>query len=193
MFLQLLLLTALSGITPISGTNTSSNPVLDNAPTGQATAIWTQTPNTVEAAYFDSATWKMPQVLGTGSFPQIAVDGSGNAFAVWIDSQSNQVFSRRFNAANQVWASAVQLSNATFNATPQIAANGNGKAIAVWVSSSPTPQLLVASYNGAWSAPVVIATNTGSFPSIVLDNRDVALITWTGVQAVVETVTVMVP
>ena len=82
--------------------------------------------------------WLAPQDLSAAGQhaydPQVAVDGRGNAIAVW----------QRFDGTNTIVQAAVRAARASFGAPqdlstagqtaydPQVAVDGRGNAIAVW-------------------------------------------------------------
>ena len=68
------------------------------------------------------------------SAPQIAVNGEGNAFAVWRqhDDTRNNIYANRY-VAGSGWETAVAIENGDGDAdAPQVAIDSNGNAIAVW-------------------------------------------------------------
>lgn len=73
--------------------------------------------------------------------PQIAVDGNGNAFAIWYQANNagggpdkrSHIWSNRY-IAGKGWDSAKRIDgdDATYSSYPKIAADRNGNAVAVW-------------------------------------------------------------
>ncbi len=189
--------------TEISGTGLDSNPKLALSPAGPAMALWTQNnPFQVETAYFTGTTWLSPFVIDSGTFPQIAIDQSGNAIAVWLKNPSNlisnptQVFTSRFDAATLTWSPPFQLSNEQFPAaTPQIAMNLQGNAIAIWITSNPQ-QIRAATFSvttGAWSTPTTLVLGSGSFPQVELDESNQATVLWLNSNFLVNATTALIP
>ena len=85
-------------------------------------------------------TWLTPETLSeTGqdaAYPQIAVDGSGNAIASWYrgDGSHNRVQVAVRPASTGLWGAPTDLSAAGQNADDsQVAVDGSGNAIATWV------------------------------------------------------------
>jgi hypothetical protein len=111
---------------------------------GNAIAIWDQyddTSTTVNlwASRFSasSGSWGTPQAIAPQTFAsQIAVDGSGNAIAVWIQSTGAglNIGASRFNAGSGTWgmAQGIVAENTNGMDSPQIAFGANGDAFAVW-------------------------------------------------------------
>jgi hypothetical protein len=123
-----------------SATDTAQTGQLSIAsdPSGNALAVWTQTPGTsganrttgIFSSRFDAGTqaWSSPQLIGGNDttdamtpqpygslYPQVAFDANGNAFAVWeqTNGQSNatpNVWAARYTAGAG-WAAAVPITN----------------------------------------------------------------------------------
>ncbi len=189
-------LSILSGPTVISGTGRNSSEQIAIATTGKAMAIWVNNQNQIQASYFNGTTWGAALNIATGSFPQVGIDGSGNATAIWlsINISTSQIFTSRYTAATGTWSTPILQSTGGINASPQIAVNTLGYALAIWVVSSPQ-SIIATSYNpstATWATPVTLATGTG-FPLVVLDNLNHGIVTWTDPNAEIEALTVSVP
>lgn len=71
----------------------------------------------------------------SGGFPQIAMDATGNAMAVW--NQGSYTWANRY-VAGSGWAGATLIDSAAAggsSSAPQVAVDANGNAIAVWPHS----------------------------------------------------------
>jgi hypothetical protein len=72
---------------------------------------------------------------GPAAMPQIAIDASGNALAVWLqwDGTRYSILANRYTAS-QGWGTAalIETDNAGDAGSPQIAFDANGNALAVW-------------------------------------------------------------
>jgi len=99
--------------------------------------------------YFDasSGSWSTAALIessdaGNAYAPQIAIDGAGNAIAVWQQSDGTRfnIYSNRFDASSGSWSTAalVESSDAGDAYEPQIVINGAGNAMAVWYQSDGT-------------------------------------------------------
>ena len=66
--------------------------------------------------------------------PQIAMDATGTAIAVWMQSDFNgdNIWANRFDGASWGTAELVEADSAGTASSPQIAMDGTGKAVAVW-------------------------------------------------------------
>lgn len=68
--------------------------------------------------------------------PELAIDPTGNAFAVWRSNEGGFLFgvrTQRYDIATDTWGEATRLDDVTDNVgNPSIAADAEGNAIAVW-------------------------------------------------------------
>jgi len=85
-----------------------------------------------------SATWGTATLIETGSGaaddPDVAMDNSGNATAVWQQSDGtfDSIYSNRY-VTGQGWGTATLIETQSgAAAAPKVAADGSGNAIAVW-------------------------------------------------------------
>jgi hypothetical protein len=71
---------------------------------------------------------------GNARNPQVAIDNSSKAMAVWeqYDGVRYNIWANRFNGANWGIADLIEINNAGDAADPQVAIDGAGNAIAVW-------------------------------------------------------------
>jgi plastocyanin len=167
---------------------------------GNAAAIWDQWTNgflssrTVQAASMSAGgTWRpsvsivgaedeLDQPKGAGS-PGIAVDGQGDAVAVWAWEFGDNI-QAAFRPAEGTWQAPVNISGEDAS-SPQVAFDGQGDALAAWDSSSGAVQAAFKPAGGAWEAPVNIGHGGG--PQIAFDGQGDALAAWaaeSGIQAV---------
>ena len=111
---------------------------------GNAVAVWQQWDGTrynIWSNYYVSGTgWGTAQLIETDNAwsankPQVAVDASGNAVAVWEQSDSKRwnIWANRY-VSGIGWGTAqlIETDNAGGTSTPQVAVDGNGNAMAVW-------------------------------------------------------------
>jgi hypothetical protein len=111
---------------------------------GNAFAVWATYDAgaiSIWASRFDAQTskWEAPHVLEneptpSSDAPKVAVDGGGNAFAVWL--HNGNVWGSRYDAATRTWSSAGAIethgTQNNFVAKPHIAAGADGIAFAAW-------------------------------------------------------------
>ncbi len=158
---------------------------------GNAIAVWTQ-----EYAPWTNNVYANRYVAGTGwvgagliearaedaSVPQISMNASGNAVAVWrqSDGTANSIYANRYAAG---WTGAVLLEAAAGNAlVPQISMNASGNAIAVWRQNDGTYWSIYANRYaaGAWGGAVLLeASSEIAFdPQIFMDASGNAIAVW---------------
>ena len=151
------------------------------APTGGAVLVYVQgsgvspttglmTSSNIDAQIYNQGTntWSAQQVIGGSSapntfvvLPSVAVDGNGNAMAIWEDATGNQMYASEYSPTSGSWGAATQISNpasAVNSINTQIVANGNNTFTAIWTQSdSAGVSPYVSQFSGGtWSAPVSI-------------------------------------
>jgi len=123
---------------------------------------------------------------GTPTNPDVAVDASGDATAVW-DRSAGAYYEilAATRPAGGSWQTPVQISAPGETAgLPQVAVNPQGDAVAVWESGGPEHFTVSAASrstaNGAWSAPVKIgyAGWANPQPQVVVDSLGNAVAIW---------------
>lgn len=183
------------GLAPLpvisAGSAVSPQVALDGA--GNAFAVWKQFNGgfNIWANRFDAVggTWGTAQEIetnpGVASDPRIAVDGAGNALAVWPkDDGTNSIWANRFNAGTVAWGIAQRIENDDgFASSPEIAFDGAGDAMAVWEQSDGTRTSIWANrFSGAWNEARLIETDDAGnaiTPQIAIDSSGNALAVWT--------------
>jgi hypothetical protein len=124
---------------------------------------------------------------GSAFDPRVAMDASGNALAVWQQSDGTRynIWSNRYTAGTG-WGTAalIETDNAGLATSPQIAIQANGTALAVWVQSDGTQRHVVANRytpGTGWGTAAPIETdNAGraSDPQVAIDANGNALAVW---------------
>lgn len=137
--------------------------------TGAAIATWDQYDgvryNIWVNHYSRSAgTWGTPSMIesndaGTAAYPEVAIDGSGNAVAVWQQSDGVKfnVWSNRYSAG--AWGTAQPIEgNAGDAYLPKIAVDAGGNALVVWQQSDGVRFNIWANRysGGSWGTAVAI-------------------------------------
>ncbi|MEK7702833.1 MAG: M12 family metallo-peptidase [Nitrospirota bacterium] len=164
-------------------------------PTGNAIAVWQQVTKKrtdIWASRFVASTgWEPPLLvelndIGNALSPQIAVDQTGNAIAVWqqSDKKRNSIWANRFIVGTLWGTSTLIETNDDGNAiSPQIAMAPTGNAIAVWQQSNKketdiwSNQFVVGTL---WGTPTLIETNESKAlsPQVVVDAAGNAIALW---------------
>lgn len=165
---------------------------------GDATAIWgtEEGGSTIVQVTSRSATgaWEAPRTIGSEGeaveeLPQIAVDATGDAVAVWEhETPGHEVVEWASRPAGGTWSAAAPISHAGEAATePRLAVNAAGDAAAVWtdVGAEETVAAVSRPAGGAWSAPTVVtaAGEEGALPKVGLDAAGDATVIWERIDA----------
>ncbi|MGI9318418.1 MAG: Ig-like domain-containing protein, partial [bacterium] len=165
---------------------------------GNAMAVWIQFDgirNNVWAnRYVTGGGWGTAvqiefDVIGTVGNPQVALDDSGNAMAVWIRSDGirNNVWAGHYVAATDSWGTAVMLNaimGSAFN--PQVAVDPDGNAVAVWRQLDGALNNMYANRyvagTDSWGAAMLIENNNSGnvngIPQVVVDSSGNANAVW---------------
>lgn len=163
--------------------NSASNPVVRIDSSGNVTALWIENSQVVSATLPSGGSWSGGVLIsGVGAVhARLAVDGSGNAVAVWERSG----FIESSTRISGSWSLVSILSTAN-SANPDIAISNSGTAIAVWKS-------LVSGADSIISATLTVNTNTWSatknviplvtalsqnYPKAAIDANGNALVAW---------------
>lgn len=147
---------------------------------GHAIAVWRQhdgsRTNTWANRYVVGTGWGTAQLIETDNagdidVPQVAMDGSGNAIAVWrqFDGTRANIMANRYVAATNSWGMAelIETDNAGHAGVAQVAMDSSGNAIAVWRQSDGSRQNI-------WANRYVVGTGWGTAQLIETDNADSA-------------------
>jgi LPXTG-motif cell wall-anchored protein len=162
--------------------------------TGRATAVWTRfdTSNWIiqSSTSLNGAAWSTPVDLSTAGgdafYPQVTVDPTGRATAVWIRSNgSNDIIQSSTSLNGATWSTPVDLSATGRNAdSPQVTVDPTGRATAVWQRYNASFEFIIqssTSLNGAtWSTPVDLtaAGKNANSPQVTVDPTGRALAVW---------------
>jgi len=164
---------------------------LDNR--GNALAVWAQNDGVhtnIWANRFNGSDWGTAELLetdnaGSALWPQIRFDDTGNALAVWIQSDGSRtsVWANRFNGSQWGTAELLESDNAGDVLWPQVAFDRRGNALAVWAQNDGTRYHIWANrFNGTdWGTAELIETDNAEDafkPQIAFDNNGNALALW---------------
>lgn len=145
-------------------------------------AIWSRQQGStfnVEAAVNLNGTWTHGVILASGFEPNIAIDNTGVAMAVW--SSGPTVQSSRLSA-NGRWNRPISVSQTgTLASIPRIVLDGSGNATAIWVrydsSGAPNVETANCPAGGRWSTPITLAAGAPRTLNLVVNaTGDVAAI-----------------
>jgi hypothetical protein len=109
---------------------------------GNAIAVWQQNDGTLNNIYanrFVGTSWGDAELIetenaGDARIPHVAFDSSGNAIAVWqqSDGTHDSIWANRFDGSSWGDAELIEIENAGDALSPQVAFDSSGNAIAVW-------------------------------------------------------------
>ena len=142
---------------------------------GNATVVWCQRDDTRfnvwSNRYIIGMGWNSPTLIETNNSggaadPQVAVDGSGNAIAVWSQSDdvSNNIWSNRY-VVGLGWGTAtlIETNDSGPASNPQVAVDDSGNAIAVWQQSD---NIHYTNHYSIWSNRYIVGTGWGTATTI---------------------------
>ena len=162
---------------------------------GNATAVWTINDGShfiiqaktklVDGIWQDLNNLSTPG--RTAREPQIAMDATGNATAVWAeDDGSNYIVQARTKPFGESWQDIATLSDAGQSARePQIAVDADGNATAVWVRYNGSEYIIQAStkrVGESWQDPENLSADgyDTSVPQIAVNAAGDAAAVWVG-------------
>ncbi|MCA9668497.1 MAG: hypothetical protein KC503_23055, partial [Myxococcales bacterium] len=152
-----------------SGVRDETSPRLAVNSSGNAVAIWIELgsiADDVRAARYDatSASWLASTRIDISSQdesePQVVIDSSGNALALWIEgsSISTTVRSSRYSASSQSWAQPVRVDvSSNDESSPRLGIDAAGDATVIWLElgfiSTDIEAARYDAVSGTWSTP----------------------------------------
>jgi hypothetical protein len=177
----------------VPGANADEPVVAVNAG-GGAVAAWYQAVGPIHAIMSArrpaGGPWSAPAQLSAGDAdaygPQVALDSSGSATAVWyayMAGQSKGLVQAATLPAGGVWSMPADLSSASDDSSePQVAADPGGDVTAVWASYDGSTDLIESAGRlggGAWSAAQRISgTGDADGPMVAIDGTGAASAVW---------------
>ena len=159
---------------------------------GVAFALWSQwdgTTTSIWANRFEpGGGWREPGLIevgeGSAERPEVAVDPSGNAVAVWDQrnpsTQVTGIWANRFAESGAVWGTSELIEpSAIF---PDVAGDANGNAVSVWMRWHGNYSIAWSRYEpgGDWSEPQLLETDSGraDHPRIAMNATGNAVAVW---------------
>jgi hypothetical protein len=168
---------------------------------GNAIAVWSQgiglpSQTNIMSNRFDGTDWGTAESIvavdsGDASSPQVAFDNSGNAIAVWSQSDGLltpivDIMTNRFDSTTAGWGTAESIEDGTGDAaSPQVAFDSSGNAITVWSQNDGNVDNIMANRfdntTVLWGTAVLIegddAGNAAS-PQVAFDSSGNAIAVW---------------
>jgi hypothetical protein len=169
------------------------NPQLAVDPGGDAVAVWELYDGANDIVQAASRTagggWQAPVDLSvaghSAELPQVAVDPSGDAVAVWYRSDgANDIVQAASRAAGGGWQAPVDLSAAGQGASgAQVAFDQGGDAVVVWQRYNGANFIVQAASRaagGGWQTPVdlSLAGQSALGPQVAVDPGGDAVVVW---------------
>lgn len=176
-----------------AGPASSPHVACDDA--GNAIAVWSQSDGTRKNIWANRYTagsgWGVAALIETENAgdafnPRVAVDGNGNAIAVWSQSDGirDNLWANRYTA-NIGWSTAtlIETENLGNASSPQIACDNAGNAIAIWYQRNPIEHVWANRYTvgSGWGTAALLETDDthpAMNPQIVMDREGNAIVTW---------------
>ncbi|QEM68562.1 hypothetical protein FO488_10525 [Geobacter sp. FeAm09] len=159
----------------------AQDPDLKVSEAGDGLAVWWSYTGTGYGASVIQARWlnseqsatQISTATGFAMMPKVAIDGSGNAVVVWMqsDNQLNSVWVNRY-VAGSGWGSPKKLTSAVSSATgpsgvPSVAIDAAGNAVIMWNQSDAAVSshfdVYASRYSvtgDSWSAPAMLSSGT---------------------------------
>lgn len=161
---------------------------------GNAIAVWQQHDGSsynILSNRYNSTTgsWGSPSLIdgatGDASNPQIAVNHTGDAFAIWHQTEGavDNIWANRYDSAAGGWSGAVLLEAIGETAgEPQIAIDSAGNALAIWSQFNTGTSLIFSRRyaSGSWEAIEIVGNGSGNAfaPQIAFDDAGNAIAVW---------------
>lgn len=118
-----------------------------------------------------------PTTLSTasqnGSDPQISIDPSGNAVAVWVE---NGTIKAKTKLLNMSWSSTVTISGSSASA-PRLVVDNSGNAAAVWIEGG-IPKGATKPFGGSWTASTSLSSSGATSPAIAVSSAGDVIAAW---------------
>jgi len=144
-------------------------------------------PTAANAGWVPAIDLSKESEFGFNQEPQIAVDASGGAVAVWPQLQGHYLIQASTKAPGGTWESPVEISpSGKESREPQVAMNDSGQAIAVWAQRTERATIMAASRTtqGSWGPAEELAApgeDSGDL-DVAIDPDGYAVAIWTKLQ-----------
>jgi hypothetical protein len=145
--------------------------LIDNYPRGYLYSHYEPTSGWSQAAL-------LPFNQNIAEYPQLAIDGHGNAYMVWIASADAGVFVAafsRYDHPTNAWSQPQVIPAVVDGQEISLAVNSSGEAIVL----GGTPGSLSAAHysggaNGSWTTELIAATGGCQFPAVAINDNGLA-------------------
>lgn len=187
-----------AGLVENDNAGNASSPDIAFDSSGNAIAVWDQDDGTRRniraSVYMAGSDWGTPGLIendnaGAATAPQIAIDGSGNALAIWTQNNGTRVRVRVNRYTPDGWGTAEWIDNddageAYGFSHSHIAFDDSGNAIAVWRQDDGERYSIWANHytpeSGWGQASLIENNNNGDAfrPRIAIDSGGNAMVVW---------------
>ncbi|MDQ3726586.1 MAG: hypothetical protein M3335_11980, partial [Actinomycetota bacterium] len=156
---------------------------------GNTTAVWKHSETVMSAFRSFGGSWGEPIPLSAGKsyVPQAAMDGRGDATAVWMrDNGPNLVVESAYRPEQGEWGEPELVSQpGEEGGNPHVAVDGKGDSLVAWRSADEEGESVRAAYRpagGAWSEPVDVSVEGEEVEQVrvALDPAGNAIVAWSG-------------
>lgn len=177
----------------LNDTADATKPAIGVDGSGNVMAVWQQSDGTAESIYYNlytksSSSWGGATLLDStnnpASVPKVVMNTSGNAVAVWRQSDGTyqSIYSSTYTGT---WSAQALLESANFTAyEPSLAMNGDGDAVATWRQGDGSDSNIYAAVYtaSAWGTAAAIDSVTtdasDSVPQVAINNTGNAVVLW---------------
>jgi len=181
---------ALTLIETGAGQASSPQVAMDNS--GNGVVVWVQSDGTADSIwsnrYAPGTGWGTATLVETGegiaSSPQVAMDNSGNATAVWVQSDgADSIWANRY-VPGTGWGTATLVETGAGQASsPQVAMDNSGNATAVWVQPDGTADSVWSNRYApgtGWETATFVETGEGkaSSPQVAMNGGGNSVVVW---------------
>ncbi|MBI1425420.1 MAG: hypothetical protein GC149_18440 [Gammaproteobacteria bacterium] len=172
--------------------NAASAPQVALAANGKGVAVWQRFDGTADSVYarqYTGSGWGAVQTIDSdashpASTPDVAVDASGNAIAVWRQSNGT-TYGAYYNVFNGTeWGTAQPIATTSGEVQPvHVAMNASGQAVAIWSQNDGAAYGVYAAIytlGSGWSTPTTLDPGSiqGVNPAIAIDANGGAIAVW---------------
>lgn len=126
----------------------------------------------------EDITWSSPPVtlssmMTDSSNPEVGIDSSGNAVAIWVEGGFIKSSSILFGGS---WDAAVTISN-TNTSSPSLVVDSSGNATAVWLEGTAL-KTAAKPFGGSWGSGATLSNSGAASPQLAIDNSGNVVLVW---------------
>lgn len=128
---------------------------------------------------FSDIIWDSPTAISTvltdASEPQVVIDASNNATAVWVE---NGIIKTSSLPSGGSWSAVATLSNVlNTSSSPQLAIDSSGNVTALWIENTAITSARLPS-GGSWGASATVSSLGATSPVLAVDSSGNAVAVW---------------